>query len=617
MTRSLHRPRHDARTGRGHQCDLRRRHVLGKAPRGAASRVPAVRLAAVALALACLATAPAPALAQNEVFIYDIVGPIRAYAANPDPAGTDPDHILAPLPLRTISGNDTRLTQSGGMVLDEVHGELIAATLPTGPGLGNEIVVFDLQAHGNVAPKRVIGGISTGLDRPFGVALDSTRNEIVVANQDIGTLTFYPRTGQGNIPPLRTVSGLATPKHVTVAEASDELLVLTDAGVQIFGRTAGGGVTGPPRTISAFLNGPSGLGFDPVHDEIYVTNFAAGTGFVTVYRRSDGQFQRMIGPHPQIAFASAVAIDPVTNGGEVHVATFFAGGAVSVFTRTGTWLRTSNVTPPVFEPFFIALRTAPAPTTNLVAAVLPSGRAVMTGVTASAYVTIINTGTAPALQVGISLATQIPATFEYYQTDPLTNALIPGTRNTPADIPSGGTQTYAIFITPTAAFGPVGIAFSYAGLNTSPVPTLPGINTLSLAATDIPVADAVALAATLSNDGILHLGGVGTTQAFVVAMFNVGVGDTIQVTADPSPPGSPLEVLLCQTDPATGNCITTQLPSLSLLVGSGTASAFGVFVKAIGPIANDPAVNRLFITFRSTSIGIVVGQTSIGVTTDP
>lgn len=147
----------------------------------------------------------------------------------------------------------------------------------------------------------------------------------------------------------------------------------------------------------------------------------------------------------------------------------------------------------------------PAPTT-LVAAVLPSSRSVQVGVTTTAFVTIINAGPNTAFSVGISLASPIPATFTYNETSCATNAVIGGT-NAPVDIGAGGQACYVIAITPTAAFAPIEVAFNFAGTNTAPVPVLVAINTLLMSASPVPVADIIALAATTTNDGILHIPG--------------------------------------------------------------------------------------------------------------
>jgi DNA-binding beta-propeller fold protein YncE len=54
-------------------------------------------------------------------------------------------------------------------------------------GLNNSVTVYAQSANGNVAPLRTIAGAATGLDAPFGVAVDTVNNELFVANNGDGT----------------------------------------------------------------------------------------------------------------------------------------------------------------------------------------------------------------------------------------------------------------------------------------------------------------------------------------------------------------------------------------------------------------------------------------------
>ena len=195
------------------------------------------------------------------------------------------------------------------------------------------------------------------------------------------------------------------------------------------------------------------------------------------------------------------------------------------------------------------------PTTVLVGAVLPGSRSVQVGTPATAFVTIINAGSAPATGVGIALNTSIPASLTYQTTDPATNAVI-GTANTPVDIPAGANQSFVIALTPHAPIAPTDVEFSFAGTTASAVAKLTGINTLLFSASATPVADIVALAATLSNDGMVNIPGTNRTGAFAVATVNVGASGSITASADTGTASLPVNISLCQTDPGTGQCIS-------------------------------------------------------------
>jgi hypothetical protein len=69
--------------------------------------------------------------------------------------------------------------------------------------------VFDAEASGDVAPKRVLKGQKTGLKNPTGLALDLQHNELWVANFGDHTATAYRLNAQGDTAPLRTVRAAA------------------------------------------------------------------------------------------------------------------------------------------------------------------------------------------------------------------------------------------------------------------------------------------------------------------------------------------------------------------------------------------------------------------------
>jgi polyhydroxybutyrate depolymerase len=246
------------------------------------------------------------------------------------------------------------------------------------------------------------------------------------------------------------------------------------------------------------------------------------------------------------------------------------------------------------------------------AAALPGSRSVVVGTPATAFATIINPTGQTASAVGISLATSVPADFAFRTTDPSTNQAT-GAPNTPVDIPSGQSRTFVIAVTPRGSFGPTELTFSYAGSNTLPAPTLPGINTLLLSASATPVPDVVALAATLGGNGIVDVPGSGT-GVFSVATVNLGVGGTIDVSADTGSTALPVTVTLCQTNPATGACTSPVQPSVTTQINTGETPTFGVFVKTDGIVAFDPGVNRIYVRFKDAG-EITRGATSVAVRT--
>lgn len=80
-------------------------------------------------------------------------------------------------------------------------------------GNNNSVTVYSRTVNGNVAPVRTLVGAAPGLDLPQGVAVDLVNNELWVVNRSTGGGWFvavYPRTANGNVAPLRTISGAAT-----------------------------------------------------------------------------------------------------------------------------------------------------------------------------------------------------------------------------------------------------------------------------------------------------------------------------------------------------------------------------------------------------------------------
>ena len=69
----------------------------------------------------------------------------------------------------------------------------------------DSILVFDADASGNVAPKRILKGPKTGLNNPTGLTLDFKNNELWVANFGGHTATAYRMNASGDTAPLRTI----------------------------------------------------------------------------------------------------------------------------------------------------------------------------------------------------------------------------------------------------------------------------------------------------------------------------------------------------------------------------------------------------------------------------
>jgi Subtilase family len=252
------------------------------------------------------------------------------------------------------------------------------------------------------------------------------------------------------------------------------------------------------------------------------------------------------------------------------------------------------------------------PVTSVVAAVLPSSRSVQVGTTGTAFAALINAGTETAIACALTLITILPATFTYQTTDPATNQ-VTGSPNTPVNVGAGATQSFVFALTPSAPIAPTDVQLSFDCANSDPAPINIGLNTLLLSASATPVPDVVALAATLTNDGIVNIPGATGTGAFAVATVNVGVTGSITASADMGNATLPVNIFLCQTDPATGQCISAIDSGVTTQINANATPTFAIFAQGSGNLPFDPAANRIFVRFSSG--GVTRGSTSVAVRT--
>ncbi|MEN0653524.1 MULTISPECIES: reprolysin-like metallopeptidase [Hyphobacterium] len=263
-------------------------------------------------------------------------------------------------------------------------------------------------------------------------------------------------------------------------------------------------------------------------------------------------------------------------------------------------------------------RDPPAPA--VVTAVLPSSRAVGTGVAATAFVTIVNpastgsTATACGLRVH---AGNSGGSFSYQTTDPATNA-ITGTPDTPVDIPAGASQSYVIAISRTSLTNQAEIRIDAQCANRITQTVIPGLNTLLFTALPSVGPDIISVAATSGSPGRLSISAPGATGAFAVAVTNAGAPGDILFTARAATGAQGVgQIHICRTDPATAQCLTPRLSELPLTLGANETATFSVFVTATGSIANQPAANRILFQAAGASTGRIVGSTSVAVRTEP
>jgi len=230
---------------------------------------------------------------------------------------------------------------------------------------------------------------------------------------------------------------------------------------------------------------------------------------------------------------------------------------------------------------------------------------------------MINASPDTGINCRIEPITAIPGSFSYQTTNPLTNAP-EGVADTPVDMAPGAIQTFLFSITPNLPQDPIEIRMSMVCDNMTEANVQSGLNTLFLSSSFAAVPDVIALAATVSGDGVARL--TDNSGVFSIATANVGATDTLTVTAafDPLDIGS-ATLSVCQTDPATSECLAPPVPAdvgVGASFDSGSTLTFGVFVSSSTPIEFDPSNRRIVVNFTEDGSGLLRGSTSVAVTSE-
>jgi len=258
------------------------------------------------------------------------------------------------------------------------------------------------------------------------------------------------------------------------------------------------------------------------------------------------------------------------------------------------------------------------PASPVVASVLPGGRSVQVGTTATVFATMLNGGSSSVSGCDVALPASAPAglSIAYQTTDPTTNALT-GTPNTPVSIAgNNGAQSFLLSFASSSAVTAQGLALDFGCSGSMPVTTIPGVNTVDLLFSSTPIPDIIALAATASGNGIVTVPqSTNGASAFAVASDNAGAAGSLTVSTDTGSATLPLSINLCQTDPSTGACMAAPTPTVTISDAAGATPTFSIFITASAPISLDPANSRIFLRFMDSG-GVSHGSTSVAVDTN-
>jgi len=159
-------------------------------------------------------------------------------------------------PIAIIGGSNTRLYEPEGIALDSSRNIYVAdagaASVFVYPALGGSTGLL------NETPTATISGSNTGLEGPYGIALDSS-GEIYVTDDGATSVFVYPKLGSStgllNEAPTATIggsnTGLTSPYGIAL-DSSGEIYVTDDGATSVFvypklGAAPGCSTKPPPR----------------------------------------------------------------------------------------------------------------------------------------------------------------------------------------------------------------------------------------------------------------------------------------------------------------------------------------------------------------------------------
>ncbi len=496
---------------------------------------------------------------------------------------------------------------------------------------GSTKTIKEIPAAGGYTTVTILPGSVGNLTAPGSIAIDSSdnlffidRNEVkeMVAAGGYSTLTTLPASSD-----LPDIEGIAIDGagNVFLTEGSKSQIVEIPA--------AGGYATVQNLAANGNFNQPSAIAVDSAGN-LFVTDdgnavvkeiLAAG-GYVTVNTLPATLSTQAImtgialDSADDVFVMSDLGIPELPGPGSLVEITAASGYATAtpVAATTGNFFQPTQISTDRAGNLFVAdtyngavkeIVLVPSP---LAAAILPGSRSVQAGTPATVFATLLNTGSSALTGCFPSLPAAAPAglSLDYRPTDPSTNA-VTGVLDQPVTIAANGAQSFVLgFGAASAVAAPdLPVVFTCAGVN--PAPSTIGVNTVDLLFAATPVADIIALAATSSNDGTVHIGTGG--GAFAVATVDAGAAAAITATADTGTATLPLTISLCQTD-ATGQCLAPPASSVALNFAANATPTFSIFIAATGPVPFDPANARIFVRFKDAG-GTAHGATSVAVTT--
>jgi sugar lactone lactonase YvrE len=580
---------------------------------------------------------------KGNLFAATALGPVFEISPGGTITAFDTTSFVSPRGLALDGGDNLFVTDLTAATLNKVTpgdavtllaGNVLAEpSFATVDGAGNIYVAnTGSRTVGKIAPDGTAVTLvsrAQGVKSPSGMAFDANG---VLFLADAGSGTIVTVAADGTVKPFAELLSGSTPQGLAF-DAAGTLFVADSGNNVILAVTPGGVVT----TFFAEFEGvvmPEGLAFD-AQGNLFVSD----AGFGTIVKLTpDGRLSTVVPASAGLSVPAGLAFD---GNGTLYVANSPGGalppgiaavspsGAVTMFVQGVAAL--GSPVGLVFQPratlyavdqasgslFRIGvpppLSSLPAP---LLASVLPGGRSVAADAPATVFATILNTGATDLATGGVTLGPTAPSalSLDFQATNPATNQPV-GALNQTVAIPANGAASFLLTFQSAGALTASGLGPVFGCDNVQPAPVTPGVSTVDLAFSTMPVADIVALAATAPQPGIVSVPfSKQLPGAFAVASINVGVAGTLTVTADTGAATLPLSILLCPTDPSSGRCLAPLAASQPVTIDAGATPTFSVFITAAAPVAFAPATSRIFLRFLDAS-GQSHGSTGVAVQT--
>jgi sugar lactone lactonase YvrE len=235
-------------------------------------------------------------------------------------------------PIATITGFNTGLVTPIGIAVDSSHNIYVVDD-----GMKYSIIsppsvyVFSAGSYGDVPPIATISGSNTGVNFPYGIAVDSS-GKIYVANSYPSSMTVYPALGSSTGLPNESPIATITPGITNFALDSSGNIYATDAypnSVTVYpalGSKTGTVNESPIATISTSMTtglySAGGIAVDS-SGKIYVPGVASNTYAASVFVYPEGS-NANVAPTATISGLDTLLETPtfvaVDSSGKIYVA---------------------------------------------------------------------------------------------------------------------------------------------------------------------------------------------------------------------------------------------------------------------------------------------------------